>query len=141
MTPSSLPRPEADRLGTHPPIVDVKAMPRILLRLTRLALRYPWRCSTAVGSALGAAVLNLVTPRLLGGAVDQARLLLADAHADPIAARQALLIAAGLVTAASAARGACCRRARWHPATPTPCDCASMARPAASNGARRSPST
>jgi len=105
MTPSSPPRPEADGLGTHLPIVDVKAMPRILLRLTRLALRYPWRCSIAVGSALGAAVLNLVTPRLLGGAVDQARLLLADAHADPIEARQALLITAGLVILASAARG------------------------------------
>jgi ATP-binding cassette subfamily B protein len=105
MVLSSSPPSGTDGSRTSLPIVDVKAMPRILLRLTRLALRYPWRCSVAVGSALGAAVLNLVTPRLLGGAVDQARLLLADAHADPIAAHRALLITAGLVILASAARG------------------------------------
>jgi ATP-binding cassette, subfamily B, multidrug efflux pump len=85
--------------------VDVKAMPRILGRLTRLALRYPGRSAAAVGCALGAAVFNLMTPRLLGQAVDEAhRLLLGGAlHAD--AARTALLGTALLIVAACTLRG------------------------------------
>jgi ATP-binding cassette, subfamily B, multidrug efflux pump len=83
----------------------LEAVPRVLGRLTRLALNYPGRSALAVGAALGAAVLNLVTPRLLGGAVDQAHLLLADSHADPAATRAALLMTAGLIILACTARG------------------------------------
>lgn len=86
-----------------PPSIGITAAPRILLRLTILALRYRWRCVVAVISALGAAVLNLVTPRLLGGAVDQARLLHAGDGGE--AAEHGLLLMAGLIIAASAARG------------------------------------
>jgi len=56
--------------------IDFTAMPRVLGRLNRLALRYPWRFALAIACALGAAVFNLVTPRLLGEAVDHAYHLL-----------------------------------------------------------------
>jgi ATP-binding cassette subfamily B protein len=81
-------------------------MPRVLSRLTRLALRYPLQCLLAVGCSLGAAVLNLVTPMLLGRAVDQAHRLLAvgaSLHAD--AARTSLWWSAALIVAACGARG------------------------------------
>jgi ATP-binding cassette, subfamily B, multidrug efflux pump len=87
----------------RPPTIDIVAAPRILFRLTALALRYPGRCFLAVIAALGAAILNLVTPRLLGGAVDQARLLHPGSVAS--AADSGLLTMAGLIIAASAARG------------------------------------
>ncbi|MFH1605247.1 MAG: hypothetical protein ABIH03_15235, partial [Pseudomonadota bacterium] len=57
--------------------IDLRAMPSVLGRLARLALSYPWRCSAAVASALGAAVANLAMPRLLGEATDRAHGLLA----------------------------------------------------------------
>ena len=58
------------------PRIDIKVMPKVLARLTRLALRYPHRSAAAILCALGASVFNLVTPRLLGQAVDQAHHLL-----------------------------------------------------------------
>ena len=84
---------------------SLDAVPRVLGRLTRLALNYPGRSALAVGSALGTAVLNLVTPRLLGGAVDQAHLVLAGSQADRAATGTALLVTAGLIVLASSARG------------------------------------
>ncbi len=85
--------------------IDLRAMPSVLGRLARLALRYPWRCSAAAASALGAAVANLAMPRLLGEATDRAHGLLAlgSAHADE--ARAALMLTAGLLVAACALRG------------------------------------
>jgi len=57
--------------------LNLKAMPRVLVRLTRLSFRYPWHWSAALLCALGSAIFNLLTPRLLGRAVDQAHQLLA----------------------------------------------------------------
>jgi len=56
--------------------IHLKAMPRVLARLVRLSLRYPWRWGLALLCALGSALFNLITPRLLGQAVDQAHHLL-----------------------------------------------------------------
>ncbi len=52
--------------------IDFGAMPAVLPRLARLAWRYRWRCLAAVACALGSAVFNIVTPKLLGDAVDLA---------------------------------------------------------------------
>jgi ATP-binding cassette subfamily B protein len=85
-------------------LVDVKAMPRVLGRLTRLALRYPWRCAAALLAALGAAIFNLLTPRLLGDAVDQAHHVFAQPAAGE-AAHSTLLGAALLIVGACTLRG------------------------------------
>ena len=80
--------------------IDVRAMPRVLRRLVALALRYPWHCLLAVAAALGAAIFNLVTPRLLGRAVDQAL------HAaQGGVAGHALSVTALLIVGACALRG------------------------------------
>lgn len=85
--------------------LDLRAMPSVLGRLARLALRYPWRFGAAAASALGAAVANLAMPRLLGEATDRAHGLLAlgAGHADE--ARAALMLTGGLLVAACALRG------------------------------------
>jgi ATP-binding cassette, subfamily B, multidrug efflux pump len=85
--------------------IDVKAMPRVLTRLTKLALRYPARVCCAVAAAFGAAFLNLVTPRLLGSAVDDAHRLLVNGEAHALATRHALLVTALLIVGACAIRG------------------------------------
>ncbi|WBS00419.1 ABC transporter ATP-binding protein [Pseudoduganella sp. SL102] len=100
--PSASPQSSAQVPAQFSEYVDVHAMPRVLGRLLRLALRHPWRCAAAVACALGAAVFNLVMPRLLGQAVDQAGhpggATLADAG-------QALTWTALLIVAACAMRG------------------------------------
>ena len=63
------------------PPIDVRAMAHVLRRLTGYALRYKVRSALAVISALGAAIFGLLTPRLLGRAVDQAQSLLAAGSA------------------------------------------------------------
>jgi len=71
--------------------LNLKAAPRILFRLTRLSFRYPWHWGFALLCALGSAIFNLITPRLLGRAVDQAHHLLLDGHTHPQSSRAALL--------------------------------------------------
>jgi len=71
--------------------LNIKAMPRVLGRLTRLSFRYPWQWLFALICALGSAIFNLITPRLLGRAVDQAHHLLVDGHTHPEATRAAFL--------------------------------------------------
>jgi ATP-binding cassette subfamily B protein len=85
--------------------VDVTAMPSVLARIAGLAMRYPWRVALTVGASLSGAAATLTLPRLFGRAVDQAQALLAQgaAHADE--ARAALVVSAGLVIAATTARG------------------------------------
>ena len=85
--------------------VDVSQMPRVLQRIVILAFRYPGLMALAMLTSLGSAVASLALPKLLGGAVDQAHHLLAGAHVDAGAARQALWISAALVIAATVARG------------------------------------
>jgi ATP-binding cassette subfamily B multidrug efflux pump len=89
----------------HAETIDVQAMPQVLGRLVVLAARHPGRCAAALGCALGAAIFNLVMPRLLGQAVDQAGHLLPRV-AGNLAAQDALLVTALLIVAACALRGA-----------------------------------
>jgi ATP-binding cassette subfamily B multidrug efflux pump len=88
------------------PTVDVSAMPRVLGRIARLALRYPWRLSLAFLTSLVAAAVSLAIPRSLRVAVDAGQghgLTLGPWHvADP---HMALLAAGGLVIIATVARG------------------------------------
>ncbi|WP_084197134.1 ABC transporter ATP-binding protein [Solimonas soli] len=88
-----------------PERIDLRAMPRVLGRLLRLSLRYRWLCALAVASTFGAAIFSLVTPRLLGHAVDQAHTLLAGGAAHADAARHALWWTALLVIGANTIRG------------------------------------
>jgi len=85
--------------------VDVSQMPRVLQRIVILAFRYPGLMALAMLTSMGSAVASLALPRLLGRAVDQAHHLLAAGHVDPAAARQALLVSAALVVAATVVRG------------------------------------
>ncbi len=78
--------------------LDLKAMPRILSRLVRLALRYRGLCALATLCALGSAAMNLLLPLLLGRAVDQASHLSAMSSA-------ALWPTALLLVGAAALRG------------------------------------
>ncbi|QBE66098.1 ABC transporter ATP-binding protein [Pseudoduganella lutea] len=102
MTAPASDSPAPPQFSEH---VDLHAMPRVLGRLARLALRHPWRCVAAVACALGAAIFNLVMPRLLGRAVDQAGHLVDDTGAALAGAEQALAVTAVLIVAACAIRG------------------------------------
>lgn len=59
--------------------IDVRRAPRILWRVVRLALRYPGRLALATAGSLGASLLGVVAPGLLGRAVDEAHALLSGA--------------------------------------------------------------
>jgi ATP-binding cassette subfamily B protein len=86
-----------------PPTVDVSAMPRVLRRIVADALaRAPGRVAVAMGASLCAAVASLSLPGLLGQAVNTARTLGGAVGGE---ARHALLVTAGLVVLATAARG------------------------------------
>lgn len=85
--------------------VDVKAMPGVLKRIIRLALRYRGGVALAVGCSLGSAIASLTLPKLFGHAVDQATRLLSQGPAMAESAREALLVTAGLVILASSIRG------------------------------------
>ncbi|MES2025866.1 MAG: ABC transporter ATP-binding protein [Pseudomonadota bacterium] len=98
-------KPTLKVLPHHSEEIDVQAMPQVLGRLTRLAIRYPWRCTFAILAALGAAVFNLLMPLLLGHAVDQAGHLLADAKLGTDVVHHALLVTGGLIVVVCAARG------------------------------------
>lgn len=85
--------------------VDVSAMPRVLVRIVGLALRYPWRVALTILTSLCGAVASLTLPRLFGRAVDEAHRLLAGGPAHAAEARHALWVSALLVIAATMARG------------------------------------
>lgn len=73
-----------------------------LLRIALYSLRHPWQASIAIGATVVAAVLQLLIPRLLGRAVDQAQGVLS---AGAEGAEQALMWSAMLLLAVSVARG------------------------------------
>ena len=75
----------------------------VLLRITAMAFAHRWRMAMAFGATLAAASFQLLVPQYLGAAVDQAHSLLGDAA--PEQARAALWSTAGLLLAASLARG------------------------------------
>ncbi len=80
--------------------IDVARAPQTLWRVVWLGLCYPGRLGLATAATLGASVLGVVAPSLLGRAVDEAhRLLSAPGGA------KALLGIAGLLFAALAGRG------------------------------------
>jgi ATP-binding cassette subfamily B multidrug efflux pump len=85
--------------------VDPRLAPKVLPRIVRLAMNYPWLLSLAMLTSLGSALASLALPRLLGRAVDQAHHLLVQGGAQAGAARQALWFTAGLVIAATIVRG------------------------------------
>ncbi len=93
--------------------VDLKAMPKVLRRIVSAALAIaPRRVAAAFAASLGAAAASLTLPKLYGHSVNEAvRLLGRAAHAGAgralaaHEARDALLLSAALVIAASLTRG------------------------------------
>ena len=86
---------------------DVRLTPEglgVLLRILRLAMRYPGRVAVALVSTVAAANFQLLIPRYLGEAVDRAHTLLSQATAVE-AARGALLEAALLLLGVAVLRG------------------------------------
>ncbi|MHA1159027.1 MAG: ABC transporter ATP-binding protein [Alphaproteobacteria bacterium] len=75
-----------------------------LVRITRMALRQPWRVALALAATLVAATLQLMIPRLLGQAVDQTQTLAAGGPAAP-SADGALWTTALILLAVSMTRG------------------------------------
>lgn len=73
-----------------------------LLRITLYSLRHPWQASLAIGATVVASVLQLMIPRLLGQAVDQAQGILATGSEG---AQQALMWSALTLLSLSVARG------------------------------------
>lgn len=73
-----------------------------LLRIAKFSFRHPWQAAAAVGATIVASVLQLMIPRLLGHAVDQAQGILAVGASD---AQQALMWSAILLLTVSVARG------------------------------------
>jgi len=73
-----------------------------LWRITRLNLRHPWQAGVCIVSTFIAATLQLMIPRLLGHAVDQAQGIAGGTAA---AAQQGLWTTAMLLLAVSVARG------------------------------------
>ena len=76
-----------------------------LVRITRMALRHPWRVALAIGATLVAATLQLMIPRLLGSAVDQTQIFAAGGAEAQAAAAGALWTTAGILLAVSVLRG------------------------------------
>jgi ATP-binding cassette subfamily B multidrug efflux pump len=75
-----------------------------LLRITRMALRHPFRVAIAIVATLVAAALQLMIPRLLGTAVDQTQILVAGGVEAQVA-EAALWATAGTLLAVSVLRG------------------------------------
>ncbi|UJW87829.1 ABC transporter ATP-binding protein [Devosia sp. SL43] len=73
-----------------------------LVRITLYSFRHPWQASLAIGGTIMASVLQLMIPRVLGHAVDQAGGLVAGGSTG---AEQALFWSAMTLLALSVARG------------------------------------
>ena len=73
-----------------------------LKRITLYSLRHPWQAGLAIGATVVASVLQLLIPRLLGHAVDQAQGILSSGSEG---AQQALFWSAMTLLGVSVARG------------------------------------
>ncbi|KKC33054.1 ABC transporter ATP-binding protein [Devosia psychrophila] len=73
-----------------------------LKRITLYSLRHPWQAGLAIGATVVASVLQLLIPRLLGHAVDQAQGILSTGSEG---AQQALFWSAMTLLGVSVARG------------------------------------
>ena len=96
-----------------PATVDVSQMPRVLQRISVLALRHRGRMALAIACSLGSAVASLTLPRLFGAAVDQAQALLRAGAGHAAEAQAALWTTAALVIAATTLRGVLTRFAGY----------------------------
>jgi ATP-binding cassette subfamily B multidrug efflux pump len=85
--------------------LDLSEAPRLLGRVIGLVLRYPGRVAVATFASLAATICNLLTPGLLGHAVDQAHALLRGRDVAEGMALLALAQTAGLVLLAATVRG------------------------------------
>lgn len=97
-----------DAKARHNPIDHLAAAQRhsslsTLLRIALLNLRHPWQVGIAIAATIIAATLQLMIPRLLGSAVDQARPLLSGGNLDLAGA--ALWTTALVLLGVSIARG------------------------------------
>ncbi len=102
---------ELEESGT----VDLRALPRVLQRILGLAAHHRKRLALALGATLGATIFTLAIPHLLGGAVDQASSLVLAGGTNALRqAKQSLWLAAGLLTAAAAARGLLTMMSGYH---------------------------
>ncbi len=78
---------------------------KALLRISQMALGYPWHCIVAVISVIAAGIFQLLIPLFLGDAVDNATGLLESGQAGAEEAKSALVLAAGLIIGAAVLRG------------------------------------
>jgi ATP-binding cassette, subfamily B, multidrug efflux pump len=85
--------------------INVRAMPRVLRRILKLAFEHWGFLSLAIASSLGASILNLALPNLLGQAVNQAQELLQFGAANAAPAQAALWHLALLVVVVSSLSG------------------------------------
>lgn len=78
---------------------------RTLLRISRMAFDHPWRMTLAIVATILAAIAQIVIPRLIGDAVDNAQGILGDLSLSETSASNALVITAWWLFAVSVFRG------------------------------------
>jgi ATP-binding cassette subfamily B protein len=78
---------------------------RTLYRITAMAFGHPWRMALAIVATILAAIAQIVIPRLVGDAVDNAQGILGDAISSGVSADRALVVTAWWLFAASVFRG------------------------------------
>ena len=74
---------------------------KALLRISKMALGYPWHCIVAVISVIAAGIFQLLIPLFLGDAVDNATGLLESGQGGAEEVKSALVVAAGLIIGAA----------------------------------------
>ncbi|MCE7796127.1 ABC transporter ATP-binding protein/permease [Sphingobium sufflavum] len=85
--------------------IDTARAPQILWRVIQQAFRYRWRFALAMGACLGGTLANLMLPRLLGHAVDQAVAVTQHRHEPWTVALTPVAWTALLLVGASVLRG------------------------------------
>ena len=78
---------------------------RTLYRISAMAFDHPWRMGLAIVATVLAAVAQIVIPRLIGDAVDNAQSILGEAVSSGVDADRALVITAWWLFAVSVFRG------------------------------------
>ncbi len=78
---------------------------RTLLRISIMAFNHPWRMGLAIVATILAAIAQIVIPRLIGDAVDNAQGILGDLTVSETSAGRALMITAWWLFAVSVFRG------------------------------------
>lgn len=92
---------DLQRTGT----VDLRALPHVLSRIVARAGKHKTRLTLAIVATLGAAIVTLIIPHLLGVAVDQAHALLGAGNVHGAEARRALWATAIFLVVTATARG------------------------------------